>query len=160
MKKAVSLILALGMLLSLCACGATAKKLTTKQVEDALADCSGELSMDSNGNSVNGFTYVIDDANVDDLVDRSYTQKALERMLSGDTANLMYGQYKVCKSVLATMCIVSLFRDDEENFNVEDYLDEIFSIICDGKSAEYNGWTVSPELDSDNDVVTITVTSK
>ena len=161
MKKKISLILALVLCLTLCfsACS-SAKNLTKAEVKEALADCDGTLDLETSGDRVTGFTYVVKGVNADDLLDKNYTRKAIADVLSGDTSKITFGQVKVSKAVSPLMNIDVLLGGDQGDFNSDAFVEKILGIACDGKTAEYNGWTVSAVVDQENDSITIKVVSK
>ena len=158
MKKVLSMILALIMCLSLCACGGT--KLTAAEVNEALANCDGILNLETSGNNVTGFTYVVEGVNAEYLVDKEYTREAIEAVLTGDTSQITFGQIKVCKAIAPLMSIEALLSGVDDNFSSNAFIKKILSITCDGKTVEYDGWAVSVEVDHDNDSIIIKVVSK
>ncbi len=159
MKKAISLLLALVLCLSLCACGTA--KLTTAEVEQALADCDGKLDMQASGDNVTGFTYTVEGVNADELTDRNYSRNAINTVLGGDTSKITIGQLKVAKAVSPIMSIITLLDSGKEgDFNTEAFTESLLDIMCDGKVAQYNGWEVSAQIDQTSDSIIISVVSK
>ena len=159
MKKKLSLLLAVSMCLCLCACGSSTK-LSVSDVNEAFADCDGTLETETSGDSVTSFTYVVEGVNADNLVDREYTLEAIESIMSGDTSKVTMGQYMVSKAVLPVMSIEVLLGGEEENFVTDAFLNRILSIVCDGGTVEYDGWSVSSSVDIANDSITIYAVSK
>ena len=159
MKKLMSLILVLILCLSLCACGGSSK-LTAADVEEALSECDGTLNLETSGDEVTGFTFTVEGVNADDLVDKKYSRDAINAILSGDTANTTYGQYKVCKGFLPLMSIEVLFGGNEKNFNSGAFIEKLLGIVCDGNSAQYDGWVVTAKVDQGSDSITISVNSQ
>lgn len=159
MKKYIALILVLVLCLSLCACGGSAK-LTAGDVKEALADCDGTLNVETSGDNVTSFTYVVEGVNADDLVDKEYSRNAIATVLTGDSSKITLGHLKVSKAISPLMSIDVLLGGNEDDFNSDAFVDKILGIICDGKTAEYNGWTVSATVDQDSDSITILVISK
>lgn len=157
MKKTISLLLALVMCLSLGACGGT--KLTVAKVEAALADCDGTLKMETSGNKVTGFTYTVESINAEDLVDRGYTREAIVTVLTGDPSKITLGQVRVSRAITPLMGIETLFTGDDD-FDADAFVEKILDIACDGKTADYNGWSVSAEVDQENDCIVIAVASE
>ena len=159
MKKVISLLLVFALCLSLCACGG-GKKITAKAVEEAVADCDGTLNMDASGDKVTGFTYVVEDVNADDLMDKDYCRTAMSNVLSGDTSKITFGQIKVSKAISAVMCVEGLFASEKENSDVSGFVDTILGMICNGNTADHGDWTVSVDVDQANDSITIHANSK
>lgn len=158
MKKVISLLLALVLCLSLCACY-SGKKLTTTDVEEALVNCDGTLNMETSGDKVTSFTYVVENVNADDLMDKEYTRKAIYAMLSGDTSKITIGQLQVCKAISPLVNIEALF-ESEDDFDAEAFVGKMLSIVCDAKTVEYDGWAVFTKVDQDNDRIVINVVSE
>lgn len=54
------------------------------------------------------------------------------------------------------------FSGDEydSDFDENACIEKILGIICDGKTAEYDDWSVSAKVDGDGDSITISVVSK
>ena len=71
-KKMISLVLVLVLCLSFAACG-NKVKLTTIDVETALADRPGTLDIETSGENVKSFTYAIEEGSV-----KSYAQISLQ----------------------------------------------------------------------------------
>jgi len=160
MKKVITLFLVFAVCLSLCACGNnknSSPKLTITAVEEALADTNGKLDMETSGEHVTSFTYIMEDVNVDDLSDREYTINAINELLTGNQSKITLNQVKVCGPVVATMGIVSLLNDSDSENVSEEYLDMIFDVACNNETIEINGWTVSSQMDLDNDSIIISV---
>lgn len=156
MKKVLSLLLATVLCLSLCACGG-AVKLTAKEVESALADCKGTLNLETSGNNVIGFTYVVEGVNADDLVKKEYTREAIRTILSGDTSKTTLGQVRVGKAISPLMSIDVLLGGDEKEFNSEAFIEKMLDIACDGDSVNYGDWTVYAVVSQKKDSITIVV---
>ena len=158
MKKVMSMLMVLVMCLSLCACGGN--ELTAAKVEEALADCNGTLNMETSGDKVTSFTYVVEGVNAEDLVDKAYSRKAIANVLSGDTSKITLGQVKVSKAIAPLMKIEVLFNGDSDNFDANAFVEKILGIICDGNTAEYDGWVVTAEVDQASDSILIKAVSK
>lgn len=158
MKKAVSLLLSIGMCLCLCACGSV--NLSVADVTEAFADCDGTLETETSGNNVTSFTYVVEGVNADSLLDREYIREAVEAIMDGDASQITMGQLMVSKAVLPVMSIDVLLGEEEENFSSDAFLEKIIGIICDGNMVEYDGWNVSTSVDVSNDSITIYAVSK
>lgn len=158
MKRVISLALVVVLCLSLCACGG-AVKLTEEKVKNALADCEGALSMEKAGKKVVSFTYVVKDINADDLMDRQYTYKAISLLASGNTGKMTFGHFKVLNAVLPLLQIDVLLGGNKKIEYVDVMVDKVLGIICDGKTENYGGWTVSAVVDQDADSITIKVVS-
>ena len=165
-KRLVALLLVIcSFALVLTACGegsssggASSKKLTEETIKSELADSEGELDgtltiEDGSPENVKAFTYVVKGINASDLLNKTYAKKATNVLLTNPN-NLTYAQLKVCNGISAMMGVVGIFYEDE-NFNAEDYIDEILSIICDGNSKTYGDWTVSANVNKSSDSLTI-----
>ncbi len=159
MKKFLSLIMVLTIMLSICACGSKAK-LTTADVEEAFVDCHGTLNLETSGDNVTSFTYVVEGVNADDLMDKEYSHNAIAAILTGDASKITMGQVMVANAISPLMNIDVLLGGDKDDFNSDAFVGKILGIICDGKTAEYDGWAVSAEVDQDSDNITISVVSK
>lgn len=171
MKNTVKVCLAMLVVVVMCmscitSCGGngdnndnTSKKITESEIRSEMADSDGTLTIEGDSDDVISFNYVVSDINASKLVDKSFTQNAVN-VLMNDSSKLVYGQYKVCKAFNATMKIVAMFRDDSGDFDAEEFVSEILGIICDGNNREYNGWTISATVSQENDTITIYATSK
>lgn len=159
MKKILAMMMALMMCLSLCACGGTAK-LTEAEVTNALADCDGVLNVETDGSNVVGFTYVVEEVNADDLIDKDYTREAVDALLSGKVSEMTFGQFKVSKAFSPLVCIEALLTGESDDFDANTMTDKLLGVICDGKTAEYDNWKLSAVVDQENDSMTISVVSK
>lgn len=167
MKKNIAILLAFLMCLSLCACGGqnekiefTGKKITVADIETALKSCDGTLNVETSDEYVTEFTYVVEDISADYLEDREFTREAFYTILSGDTSNVTGLQIDVAQAFSAVMCIDDLLSEESGTFDIEILVDRVLDIICDGTTANYNGWKVSSKIDHDDDSITIKVTSK
>ena len=155
MKKLLAFNLAIVLCLSLCACGGP-KQYTPAQVEEALSQCTGTLEMETSGDYVTSFTYVVEDVNAEDLLDREYAKEAITAVLAGDIGNITFGQVKVCTAIMPLMSLDVLFEGTSDaEFEEEAFVDKMLDIACDGKSMTSNGWTVTAEVDVENDTITI-----
>ena len=159
MKKVFSVILALVMCLSLCACSG-GLKLSAEDVEEALADCEGTLDLETSDNNVTSFTFVIEDVNADDLVNKEYLIEAITTILEGDTSKVTLGQVNACKAVIALFNINNLFTKEDDDSDALALVEKTTGIICDGNTVEYDGWSVSSKVDLNSDRITIMVDSK
>ena len=157
MKKIMSLVLVIAMCLSLCACGAT---LPVADVEEALADCDGTLNLETSGDGVKSFTFVAEGVNAKSIVDKEYTREAITTLMTGDFSKITVGQINASKAIYPVMCIDALLNGDSEDFDSNMFVEDILNIICDGNTAQYDGWKVSAVVDQENNSITITVSSK
>ena len=86
---------------------------------------------------------------------------AVDAVLSGDASRITYNHIKVSRAVLAMMnTLVLLGEGDDEDFDSSAFIESILEILCDNKTPEYSGWTVSTKIDQSADTLTITVSSK
>ena len=134
------------------------KSITKEFIISELSDSNGELDGTltiKNGTSDNvlAFNYVVTGINAEKLLDKSFTKNATQTLLS-NPGGLTYGQLKVCNAFNATMSVVGIFYGDE-NFNSNDFIDEILNIICDGSAKTYENWTISTSVDQASDSITI-----
>ena len=76
------------MLLSLCACADTAKKLTKAEIESALDTCSGTLETKGKEDNVKSFTFTMTDVNAENLSDSDFLFNAIIQVATdGSGAN-------------------------------------------------------------------------
>ena len=167
MKKIISILIIICTLtLCLAACGNTDEnktnenenKITEEFIKSKLSDSNGELDGTltiTNGTSDNvlAFNYVLTGINAEKLTDKNFTKNAIEILLS-NPGNITYGQLKVCNAFNATMSVIGIFYEDN-NFDSNDFTDEILSIICDKSSKTYENWTISTSIDQSSDSITI-----
>ena len=158
-KKMISIVLVLALCLSLAACGSKVK-LTTTDVETALADRPGTLDIETSGDNVKSFTYTADNINAEGLIDREYSLEAIALLSSGNTSQITPNQLYVCNAFLDLMCIDGLFRDNEDEFNTLEYIEKLLDVICDGKTLEYDGWSISTDVNQNSESIKISVVQK
>ena len=158
-KKTISFVLILVLCISFSACGGKVK-LTTTDVETALADRPGTLDIETSGDNVKRFTYTADNINAEGLIDREYSLEAIALLSSGNTSEMSPNHLYVCNAFLDLMCIDGLFRDNEDEFDTLEYVEELLDVICDGKTLQYDGWSISTDVNQDSDSITISVVQK
>lgn len=158
MKKFLSMVLTLVLCLSLCACGGPVK-LTEEKITNALANCEGTLNLESSGRKVVAFTYVVEEVNAEELVDRSYTYKAVAAATAGKTSQMTYNQFEVVKAFTPLLAIDVLVTGGEET-DLDATMDRLLGIICDGNTENYDGWKVSAVVDQENNSLIIKVVSE
>ena len=155
MKKLLSLLLAVILCFSLCACGAT-QDLNVTDLEKSLEGQSGVLDIEYSGKTIKKFTYIIENVDTQKLSDKNFCENAFYKVLSGNTASLTYSDFLSMGVFVSLMSIVNILYSSEE-FNAVQYTEEMLSIICDGNTQKYNDWSVSAEKDEVNNSVTIVV---
>ena len=158
MKKILTVVFAMLLCLSLISCGNL--KLSESDVTSALENCGGTLDMTTEGGSVSEFTYVVTKVNADDLTDKGYAREAMDATLSGNTSSMTYGQYQAAKAMLPIISILALLEGDSDDFDANAFINDVLSIICDGKTVTVKNWEVSSSLDTGSDKITITVKAK
>lgn len=131
------------------------KKLTKAEIETALEDNDGTLTIEGSSDNVTAFKYVVTGISAANLMDKSYTRTAVNILLT-DSSKITFGQLKVCNGFSAVMSVCGLFEEDE-NFNSNDFIEEILSIICDGATKTYDGWSISATVDTTADSITVSV---
>ena len=136
-------------------------KITEEFIRTELMNSAGELDgtltiTSGSSEDVLAFNYVVTEINAEKLVDKNFTKNAVQILLS-NPENLTYGDFKVCNAFSATMGVVGVFYGNE-NFDSNDFTDDILSIICDGSSKTYENWTVSAVVDQSSDSITIKAT--
>ena len=170
MKKTIQTLVLLCLSLMMClsvftACGdkkeegAEAPKLTEAAIKTALEDSEGTLTTEGSADNVTAFQFVVEDINATKLSDKAFTKTAVNTMLS-NPSGITFGQLKVCNAVLAMMSISQLLNKSEGDFNSDAYVEEILSIVCEGNTKQYGGWSVSAVIDQAADSITFKVTSK
>lgn len=158
MKKAISLMLTLLLCLTLCACGGGGIQLTTEEVEAAFDDGGGTLEMKTSGTKVKGFTYVVEGLDTENLSDADYCRTAIYNILSGDTSKITVGQIKVSRAFTPVICAATLFEQDE-SFDASAFTESVLSIVCDGKTVDYDGWKLSAQIDWSSGNITVSAKS-
>lgn len=133
--------------------------LTEQQIRSALSKSEGTLDIVGAPEDVTSFTLVVENINASNLRNKDFTLKAVN-VLMNNASQLTYGQLKVCNAFSAVMSVHNLLVPDDGNFDSNDYVEEILSIICDGKSKSYENWTISAAIDTAADSITITAKSK
>ena len=170
MKKTISILLIISTLtLSLVSCIKTDEtkiknetkienetKITEEFIISELTDSVGELEGTltiTSGTSENvlAFNYIVTINNAETLMNENFKEKAHQSLLSNHPENLTHGQLQ---AVVATMGVVNIFWE-EENSDINDYIDGILSIIYDGSERTYGNWTISASVDQASDILTI-----
>ena len=118
-------------------------KITELEIQSALEKKGGTLTIEGSSDDVTSFKYVVANVNASKLLDKSYTSKAVNTLLT-DPTKITYGELKVCNAFSAASSVVGLFADDGE-FDTNAYVEEIINIICDGSTKTYGDWKVSAE---------------
>ncbi|MBR3954380.1 MAG: hypothetical protein IKJ63_02780 [Clostridia bacterium] len=149
MKKAIMFILTVALCLSFVACGNKGEevKITEAEVIAAFAECEGTLTTEGDADNVTAFKYVIEDINIDNLLDRDYAKEAMEIAEEGDHMKLKIGQIPILEVMQAMAEADALLFGDV--VITEDYTEHLLTLVCDGKSFEANGWTVSVSATKD-----------
>ena len=164
MKNTVKLLLILCFTLIICvsvltACNSDDITLTKSQIENALSSSSGTLSTQGSDDDVTSFTYVMTNVNAKNLSDKSYVRSAVDTLMS-NPSKLTFGEYKVTGPFSAILNIDGLFMGDDGDFDPDAYTDEVLAVICDGSTKRHGNWSISATINSTDDSITITVTSK
>lgn len=170
MKKLISILLLICTLtICLSSCGNNGNdennnndnrvKITESAIRSKLSDEDGTLTIEGASDDVMSLTYVVTNINASKLIDKSYTREAVNTLLT-DSSKITYGELKVCNAFSATSNVVSLFTNDDSEFDSNAYTDEILSIICDASTKTYGDWKVSATIDKDADSITIVATRK
>ena len=155
MKKVLVFVLVAVLCVSMCSCFSGAKKITVAEVESKLSSENGDLDMETKGDYVTGFTYTVEEVNSEKMSDKSYVREAIYLLASENSDQITINQLDACRAAVNVMSVVALLTEDEGDFNAEQWVEDILEIACDGKTAEYNGWTVSVSVDTVNDTATI-----
>ena len=160
MKKTISILLIICTLtICLVSCGLTAEnKITEEFITSKLSDSEGDLDgtltiTDGTSDDVLAFNYVVTGFDSECLMDKAFTRKAINKLLS-NPYDVSYRQLKVCDAFYATASVVGIFHEDE-HFDSNKYIEEILSIICDGNTKTYGDWTVSATVDQTSNILTI-----
>lgn len=170
MKKTIQTLVLLCLSLIMClsvftACGnkkeegSEAPKLTEEAIKTALAEDEGTLTIEGSADNVTAFQFVVKDINATKLSDKSFSKTAINTLLS-NPSNITFGQLKVCNAVSAMMSISQLLNKSEGDFNSDAYIEEILSVVCEGKTKQYGAWSVSAVVDQAADSITFKATSK
>lgn len=138
------------------------KKITEAEIKSKLVDYKGTLTItEGNTEDVNAFEYVLSNVHARGLIDKEYTRTTVRFIfLNGVNDSLTVGQLQMFEAVAATNSIVSLFYEATEDFNSSEFTEELLTIICDGNSRQYNGWTISASIDQETDSLKVNATSK
>lgn len=138
-----------------------ALKLTREDIENGFAELgelAGELTIDGDDSDIDGFKYVESEINAEKLVDKDFTREAIE-VIRIDSMQATYSQIEVGRAFIAVMIIYNILNErDFDDVLPDEFVDEAISILCDGREAEYNGWTISTTIDSSYDTITFNVT--
>ena len=164
MKSNFSRIVAMILALFMCAAVFTAcndassksdehLKLTEQMIRSKMADSYGTLTIDSgSADDVTAFSYVFESTAISSLKSKEITRSVVKEAQSGKS--LTYHNYLVYTAFCDTMQVVGLIYD-KENFDGDAYIEELLSILCDGSTKTYNGWTVSVTMDQSTESITI-----
>lgn len=139
------------------ACDGTGKhlKLTEQMIRRELTDSDGKgtLTIDSgSAENVTAFTYVFDTEFTSSLRSKENVKSAVKKLSSGKSSTLF--EFSMFDAFCETMIIVGLFYNTE-NFDSGAYIEELLSILCDGRKKTYNGWTISATINETANNVTI-----
>ena len=134
--------------------------VTEAQINEKLSDSDGELTIEGSYDNVTSFTYVVSGVDASNLSNKTFIKNAVTVLLT-DSSQLTFGQYKVCKAFSAVMYTCDLFdKDDDADFDSDEYIDEILAILCDGTDKTYENWTVSAKVNVSEDSITVSAVSK
>lgn len=142
---------------------ASAKKITEAEIAGKLADYEGALTItEGNAEDINAFEYVLSNVQARYLIDKEYTRTTVYSMLNsgGNFDDITIAQVGMFETFGAVQAIVGLFYEATENFNSIEYIEEVLTIICDGNSRQYNGWTISVSIDQEANSLKVNATSK
>lgn len=134
------------------------KKLTQAEIETAFEDSDGTLSIEGSSDNVTAFKYVVTGISAENLLNKNYTRTAINTLLT-DSSNVTMGQLMVCNGFSAVMSACALFEEDEEEeeFNYNDFVEDVLEIICDGATKTYDGWKISSTVDATANSITVSV---
>lgn len=156
MKKIIALVLCAVMLLSLCACADTAKKLTKAEIESALDTCSGTLETKGKEDNVKSFTFTMTDVNAENLSDSDFLFNAIIQVATDGSGANTY-QLKSSSTFGPVGCIYFLIADDGDQTKVIEIIEMAVDVISKGETIERNGWKLSATIDQKNDSVVFNV---
>lgn len=157
MKKGIVLSLVLALCLSLCACGSSKCKLTADEVREALAKCDGEAEIEESQGAVKRLTYRVDNINPEDLADKSFVTEAMMAVASGD-ANVITGRHIKAANVISPVIALEMLLNEQiDKISASDLVEEVTAIIVDGKTVQYQGWTLSVQIDQSNGSASISM---
>lgn len=156
MKKIIALVLCAVMLLSLCACADTAKKLTKAEIESALDTCSGTLETKGKEDNVKSFTFTMTDVNAENLSDSDFLFNAIIQVATDGSGANTY-QLKSAPTFVPVGCIYFLIADDGDQTKVIEIIEMAVDVISKGETIERNGWKLSATIDQKNDSVVFNV---
>ena len=168
MKKIISIVLVVFMLtLSLAACGGkdnsaekgSGIKLTEAEIRSELAENSGTLTIEGESDNVTSFTFVVNNVNASNLVNKEFTREAVNVLLT-NSSKIPYGQLKACNGFNAVMAVCGLFEEDEGDFDANAFTETVLSIICNNQKQTYENWTVSATVNTADDSITVSAVSK
>lgn len=163
MKRLLSILLIVcAMTLCLVSCGEepvaeTGIKLSKQQVENAYESINGTLTVEGSSSNVSSFTFVISGIDTSDF-NYTYVKNAVYTLLE-NPGKITLGQLDACNAFNAVMAATGLFRDESDEFDYNEYIDEIVSTICFGISRIYdNGnWRVTTESNESTKTFTVKV---
>lgn len=157
MKKGIVLSLVLALCLSLCACGSSKCKLTADEVQEALAKCKGEAEIEESRGTVKRLTYRVDDIDPEALADKAYVTETMLAVASGDADVITGGHIKAAKVIRPVIELEMLLNEQIDEISATDLIEEVTAIIVYGKTVQYQGWTLSVQIDQSNGSATISM---
>lgn len=136
-------------------------KLSEEIIKNSLMDSEGKiegtLTIDSgSAQNVKAFSYTVNSVNTSQLTTKSYVKSAVEK-LAKNPGSVTYAEFKVCKAFNAVMNVIGIFYSGKD-FDSKSFTEDILSIISDGNSKTYQGWTVKVDMDKNSDSITIKAT--
>ena len=140
-------------------CGDSRVKITESEIQAKLADSDGTLTIEGTPENVTAFTYYLANINASNLVNKNYAHKAIYSLVN-NPSKITYGELQACNAFYATMNVTSVFTNNDGEFDSDEYIEEILSIICDGNTKVYSGWKVSATVDVTTNSITISATCK
>ena len=167
MKKVISILLAVALIISLSACEKRIK-ISEEKVKEVFATFDGTLNIDGKSDDIAGFTYVLDGVYAEGLAREDYVTSVylltLDAMKSGNNGNFTLKDAYAASAIGALLSIDILFEKssetNENSVNLGDFLDRLIDILCNGGSWTYSNWTVSAKIDVEKDRMIIIAESK
>ena len=156
MKKVVALILCAAMLMSLCACGDSGKKLTKAEIVSALQDCDGTLETKGKDDNIKRFSYTIENVSAEYLANGDFLYNSIEKVMN-DMSRANTYQINAFKVFPAIVMICATLAGEDAQTSWKELWEVTENIICKNQTIEYCGWKVSAKISKNDDSIVFKV---
>ena len=156
MRKIIALLLSVILLLSLCACKDSGRKLARSDIESVLQDTDGELVVKGKDDNVKSFTYSVKDVSAEHLSDSDFLYDAITQVAT-DASSASLNQLEAFSVFPAVVKICWILAGKDAQTSMKELWDTTESVVCLGKTVDYYGWKISAKINENNDSIVFKV---